>query len=1011
MQIQLTGAIQTRAGTSFICETKTPGETVGMFPFVFNVDQTYQILVGNLYMWVIKDQVLQYEASKNVSAITLGATTTVTTSSSHGYSTGNVVKFTSLGGTTQLNGRQLKVTVTSATQFTLSSMAGVALDSSAYTAYTSGGTVAKVYEITSPYVTADLPLITFAQSADVVYLAAKGYEARKLSRTGDITWTLATVQFNNIYAPRALAGSVNSGTTTTGYQVTSIYRGDAYAQEDHESLPGTATAKTITGVTNANPCVVTCAAHGYSTGDWVFLDNIGGTVELNKREFQITVASAYVPDTQIVITSITRASPMVVTKNSHGLSDGDKVIFEVTGMTPLNEITYATVTNAAANTFQVYYFGTTTKIDSSGYPAFTSGAVTRISPNPTSTNTFTLTGLDTTGYGVYTSGGYAGNTTVRVTGAEPSSSNPVTLTWTATDTGLSGASSVSTKFYNIYKNSNGTFNWIGTTADLTFVDKGVTSTSIDTPLTYRELFYGTNNWPWQVIFHQQRLSYWGTYNKPDSGWLSAQGDYQNFSIHNPVRDGDAVSITLASNQVNEIRAIASMRRLIVFTSGAEWVVNGNDQGVITPTAINAEVDDEVGAAAIRPVVYGSRILFIQAKGSLVRDLGYNFSINGYDGYDKTVYSSKLFQGFSITGMAFQKTPIPILWAIRSDGKVLSMTYSPEQKADGWTLHDTDGLFENVSVVPEGETGETVYFVVNHGGTRYVECLNTRIISTLADYVGMDCVTIRDGTNTTAAQVRLEGPGAPIIPSWTAGTLLIAHADTAVFGDVVVGDAIWLVDPADDTVTVKATVVQLSSTVRVYVRTDIDVPVTLRAVYTTGWSYAALNIGNCWQNEGVAVSILGDGSVVASPNNDDYSTITVTNGIAVCPVPLVKAIVGRPYICSLETLAIDTAAGETLMDKKILINSATVMVDQSAGGFIGCAAPDDETVDPLQDLSELIVPIDNDFGDPVELQSGDITAPMYSEWGRGVVFIQIVDPLPFTLLALGSSGYLPFRNGG
>ena len=53
------------------------------------------------------------------------------------------------------------------------------------------------YEISSPYLTAELFDIKFAQSADVMYITHPNHEVMKLSRTGHTSWTLAAVDFTN----------------------------------------------------------------------------------------------------------------------------------------------------------------------------------------------------------------------------------------------------------------------------------------------------------------------------------------------------------------------------------------------------------------------------------------------------------------------------------------------------------------------------------------------------------------------------------------------------------------------------------------------------------------------------------------------------------------------------------------------------------------------------------------------------------------------------------------------
>jgi hypothetical protein len=40
-------------------------------------------------------------------------------------------------------------------------------------------------------------------------------------------------------------------------------------------------AKTITGATNASPAVITIASHGFVTGDWIGIENVGGNTNVN----------------------------------------------------------------------------------------------------------------------------------------------------------------------------------------------------------------------------------------------------------------------------------------------------------------------------------------------------------------------------------------------------------------------------------------------------------------------------------------------------------------------------------------------------------------------------------------------------------------------------------------------------------------------------------------------------------------------------------------------------------
>ena len=81
----------------------------------------------------------------------------------------------------------------------------------------SGGSA---FEISTPYLTAELFEIKFAQSADVMYITHPNHAARKLSRTGHTSWTLTEIDFTDgpylsqnttstTLTPSGTSGSVN----------------------------------------------------------------------------------------------------------------------------------------------------------------------------------------------------------------------------------------------------------------------------------------------------------------------------------------------------------------------------------------------------------------------------------------------------------------------------------------------------------------------------------------------------------------------------------------------------------------------------------------------------------------------------------------------------------------------------------------------------------------------------------------------------------------------------------
>ncbi len=68
--------------------------------------------------------------------------------------------------------------------------------------------------------------------------------------------------------------------------------GDLYVRFYNNGAPVVEAAKAITGITQANPAVVTSNAHGYSNGDWVLLSAVGGMTQVNGNYYVVAGAAA-----------------------------------------------------------------------------------------------------------------------------------------------------------------------------------------------------------------------------------------------------------------------------------------------------------------------------------------------------------------------------------------------------------------------------------------------------------------------------------------------------------------------------------------------------------------------------------------------------------------------------------------------------------------------------------------------------------------------------------------------
>ena len=194
------GGASRRPGTKFAHEVKSSAAKTRLIPFEFSTTQTYILELGNTYIRFYKDKGIITEANKTISAITK-ANPAVVTATSHGYSNGDHIIISSVVGMNQVNNRTFKVANQATNTFQLQDVDGNNINSSDYQTYTSGGVANKIYEIASPWATADIPTVKFAQSADVMYLVHPGYAIRKLTRSGHTNWTLSTPSLSGTPSP------------------------------------------------------------------------------------------------------------------------------------------------------------------------------------------------------------------------------------------------------------------------------------------------------------------------------------------------------------------------------------------------------------------------------------------------------------------------------------------------------------------------------------------------------------------------------------------------------------------------------------------------------------------------------------------------------------------------------------------------------------------------------------------------------------------------------------------
>ena len=316
--------------------------------------------------------------------------------------------------------------------------------------------------------------------------------------------------------------------------------------------------------------------------------------------------------------------------------------------------------------------------------------------------------------------------------------------------------------YRVYKKEfGGRPGFLAETGDTVYQDYNTRPVLSDGPPKWVDPFKD-GDYPATVCFFEQRLVFASSPKRPQTVWMSKNGDYTNFSTSTPLKADDSLELTIASNEVSAMRWMVALRSLILGTSSMEGEM-ASGEGAFTAKTAKFTPQSYRGSAALRALVVGNIILHVARSGREVRDLQYDFGADSYAGTDRTILATHLFEGRRITGWAYQPSPDGIVWVVRDDGILLGMTFQPEHEVFAWHRHDTQGQFRSVCSVATGQD-DTLFVVVERFGAYFLESMAPRFGENVANGVFLDsALQYRgDATATVSGLEHLEGQTVGIV---------------------------------------------------------------------------------------------------------------------------------------------------------------------------------------------------------------------------------------------------------
>jgi hypothetical protein len=737
------GGVRKRGGTRFVAPCKEGATATRLVDFQFNIEQTYMLEFGYAgagYIRFYTNGGILTESAKTISGATK-ANPCVITANSHGFSNGDWVLITGVAGMTELNNRHFQVANKTTHTFELSGV-----NSSSYTTYTGSGSVARIYEVATGFAADDIDELSFAQSADTLYIAHESHPTQKLERFGATNWTLSEVEIKNGPFRR-----INSDLDNTiAVAVTSV-------------------VANIQAATAANPVVITTtAAHGLSDGASVDIASVGGMTELNSKTFEVRVLSP---------TTLALYDERGVPIDGSGFSaytSGGTITQADTRWGTISPGTTVTLT-AFKDTFNANHVGALWRIwePGKGTGVAQPFADNTVGSGLSSTSQYTI---DAKVYGVT-------NLVSAVAWQAEWNYPKHAAGWVHVQDDNDAKSFDSVYLHDLsctleiisYSNAK--------TVTARVVRNHVPKSVVDD----KSAFWEEGAWSEHrgygglLTFQEQRL--WAVSNtaEPQTMWASGAGIYEDFL--DGADDDRAIVVKFASDKVDKPMWILPGKIMMMGTASGEYTIGSNSQNdALTPSNTRVIKQTAWGSAPGRAVRIGSSGFFIQRGGRKIRRIGYNFESDSFIASDMMIVSEHLGQS-RILDLCYQQDPDSVLWARRANGTIIGMTNEEQQEVIAWHRHSIGGTSASVidaGVIP-GDSGDELWMIVTRtidGGTkRYVEVMTAQGIGDTekSDFTFLDCHLTYDGaaTDTVSGLNHLEGETVSIL------------ADGAVHPDVTV----------------------------------------------------------------------------------------------------------------------------------------------------------------------------------------------------------------------------------
>ena len=308
-------------------------------------------------------------------------------------------------------------------------------------------------------------------------------------------------------------------------------------------------------------------------------------------------------------------------------------------------------------------------------------------------------------------------------------------------------------------------------------------------------FSTLRGWPSAVALFEGRL-WWGG---ADKLFGSVSDGFESFDLEEAGDSGPVIR-SVATGAVNAVNWILGLARLCIGTSGAEPVGRSSSfDEPMTPSNFSIKDASTQGSADVQAIKIDRSAVFVQRSGKRAYDLSYTIDAQDYSSSEISRFHPTVL-GAGVKLLAVQRQPDTRIWFVLKDGTCAMLTYERSEDVLSWFTFETDGLIEDVAVLPNVEDDDVFMVVarsVNGATRRYVERLayDTQAQGGIHNYMADSYVTrTLAASDTVTGLSHLEGAQVVV---WAAGHAVMDGDEPATF--TVSAGQITLPEPVSGTV--------------------------------------------------------------------------------------------------------------------------------------------------------------------------------------------------------------------